>query len=170
MTRPDDRVAAWALNEMWGAPPEATAHFSEEENLAYGKALIMAAGGDGLTPAEREWILGYVATGGHSPEVLEQLSSYAGGDDVDSLFTRGIQKEAQRVCIYDAIRACGSDGDLSEEELATVRRMAETLGVPAEVVDEFVAIYREEQGLKHRRISLAFPIGVENLVEVAASH
>jgi hypothetical protein len=72
----------------------------------------------------------------------------------------GVRKIAQRSCIWDAIRACGADGELADDELATIRKMAERVGVPGEVVDEFVDIYNQEQALKARRIQLAFPHGV----------
>jgi hypothetical protein len=72
----------------------------------------------------------------------------------------GVRQIAQRCCIWDAIRACGADGELADEELATIHKMAARVGVPPEVVDEFVEIYNPEQALKARRIQLAFPHGV----------
>lgn len=164
MTRSDDSTAAWVLAEAWGAPPDQVASLTDAENLDYGKALLTAANGDGeLTDTERDWILGYVTAAGHSADVLDQLRAYAGGDDIESLFARGVQQAAQRVCIYDAIRACGADGAVSDGERATVATMADRLGVPRDVVDEFVDIYGEEQRLKHRRIALAFPDGFDAL-------
>lgn len=160
MTQRDDTVARWMFTEVWGVPPEVGGNLSDEENLDYGKALLIAANGDGrITDAERAWVLGYLETGGHSTAVLEELRSYDGGDKPEDLFTRGVQQIAQRVCICDAVRACGADGDLSQDELNGVHRMAERLGVPKEVVDEFVEIYHEEQRLKTRRVELAFPNG-----------
>jgi uncharacterized membrane protein YebE (DUF533 family) len=165
MTTADDTIAVWILGDVWGVPPEHAANLTDDENLDYGKALLTAASGDGeLTEAERDWILGYVTAAGHGPEVLAQLRTYVGGDDIERLFNRGVQQGAQRVCIYDAIRACGADGGISDGERATVSKMADRLGVPADVVDEFVDIYREEQRLKHRRIALAFPDGFDELV------
>jgi uncharacterized membrane protein YebE (DUF533 family) len=158
MTAQDDIKARWMFTEYWGAPPELS--LSDQENLDFGRALIMAANGDGrLTDAEKDWILGYVATGGHSEETLEKLRAFDGTADFEDLFTRGIQRMAQRVCIYDAIRACGADGDLHPDEIATVRSMAARLGVPDEVVDEFIALYKEEQDLKARRVQAVFPGG-----------
>ncbi|MDQ6613375.1 MAG: hypothetical protein M3083_01050 [Actinomycetota bacterium] len=160
MTRTDDTGAVWMLREIWGVPAELAGNISDEENLEYGKALLIAAKGDGqLTDAERDWTLGYAICAGNSAENIQTLRSYAGDDDFEDLFTRGIQQIARRVCICDAIRACGSDGDLAPGELAAVHRMGKRLSVPSEVVDEFVEIYNEEQALKARRIKLAFPDG-----------
>ncbi|HEX8158294.1 MAG TPA: hypothetical protein VF526_12995, partial [Solirubrobacteraceae bacterium] len=146
MTKPDDRTAAWILDELWSAPPEVTGALSDEDNLEYGKALFCAANGDGrITDAERDWILGYLRAAGHSADNLEALRAYDGESDFESLFTRGVQQLAKRVCVCDAIRACGADGELAAEEVTTIHRMAERLEIPAEVVDEFVAIYRQEQ-------------------------
>lgn len=160
MTRKDDTGAIWMLREIWGAPAEVAGNISDEENLEYGKALLIAAKGDDeLTDAEREWILGYAICAGNSAENVRVLRSYAGEDDFEDLFTRGVQQMARRVCICDAIRACGSDGALAPGELAAVHRMAERLSVPSEVVDAFVEIYNEEQALKARRMELAYPDG-----------
>ncbi|MDQ6617306.1 MAG: hypothetical protein M3083_21810 [Actinomycetota bacterium] len=158
MTKLDDRALMWWFRECWGVPAEIAGSLSEEENLEYGKALLIAANGDGkITDAERDWILGYASISGCSPENIEILSAYRGEDDFEDLFTRGAQQGAQRVCICDAIRACGSDGELASEEVAAVHKMAERLSVPASVVNEYVEIYKAEQALKARRIGLAFP-------------
>jgi uncharacterized membrane protein YebE (DUF533 family) len=160
MTKPDDRTALWILDELWNAPPEVTGTLTDDDNLEYGKALFCAANGDGrITDAERDWILGYLRAAGHSADNLEALRAYDGEQDFESLFTRGAQQLAARVCVCDAIRACGADGELAAEEVETVRRMAERLDIPGEVVDEFVEIYRQEQELKERRVALAFPGG-----------
>jgi hypothetical protein len=160
MTSPDDRSALWVLDELWGAPAEVVGTLTDEENLEYGKAPFCAANGDGrITDAERDWIVGYARAVGHSAENVDALRAYDGATDFEDLFTRGKQRIAQRACICDAIRACGADGELAPEELATVHRMADRLDIPGEVVDEFVDIYRQEQELKARRIALTFPDG-----------
>jgi hypothetical protein len=63
--------------------------------------------------------------------------------------------------VFDAIRAAGADGDLAEDEIETVRTMAARIGVAEDVVDEMVALYREEQDLKARRARLCFHAGLE---------
>lgn len=161
MTRVDDQVAHWMFSDTWGIPAEANVALSDEENLQYGKALILAASADGqLSEKERGWILGYVATGGHSSDTVAKLREYSGGDDFESLFELGMQKVAQRVCIYDAIRACGADGDVAAQELAAIKKMALKLGLTEQLVDEFKAIYDAEQALRAKRISLVFPSGL----------
>jgi uncharacterized membrane protein YebE (DUF533 family) len=168
MTRADDLTAMWILEELWGAPPDLSGSLTDEENLDYGRALFCAANGDGrITDAERDWIVGYLRAAGHSPENIASLQSYEGTADVDELFARGAQPASKRITIADAIRACGADGDLADEELAAVRAIAERIDVPAEVVDELVDIYRQEQELKRRRIELVFPSGIASAAERA---
>ena len=160
MTKMDDEGALWTFNEVWGIPPEVPGAVTDQENLDYGKALLIAANGDGrLTEAETRWVVGYLTAAGNSAANLATLKACQGDDDFESLFTSGVQTIAQRVCIGDAIRACGADGEIADEELAIVRGMADRLGVPAEVVDQLVEIYRQEQELKARRVKLVFPSG-----------
>jgi uncharacterized membrane protein YebE (DUF533 family) len=160
MTPLSRQISEWMFLETWGAPPSISDQRTEEGNLEYGKALIIAASADGtLSDAERNWILGYVAAGGHSPDTLAQLSKYKGGDDFEGLFKRGVQQIAQRVCIYDALRACGADGEVAPQELAAIKKMAVRLGLPETLVDEFKAVYDEEQKLRAKRIALVFPGG-----------
>jgi uncharacterized membrane protein YebE (DUF533 family) len=168
MTKPDDLTAMWILGELWGAPPDVSGALSDEENLDYGRALLCAANGDGrITDAERDWIVGYLRAAGHSPENIASLQAYEGTTDIEDLFMRGVQPGAKRITIADAIRACGADGDLADEELAAVCAIAERIDVPAEVVDELIDIYRQEQELKSRRIALVFPDGITAAAESA---
>ncbi len=168
MTKPDDLTAMWILEELWGAPPDLSGSLTDEDNRDYGRALFCAANGDGrITDAERDWIIGYLRAAGHSAENIASLQSYDGTTDVEELFTRGVQPASRRITIADAIRACGADGDLADEELDAVRAIADRIGVEAEVVDELVDIYRQEQELKARRIALVFPAGITTAAEEA---
>ncbi len=162
MTRRDDVGAAWLLREHWDAPPELIDLLTDEENLAHAKSVFVAANGDGrLHEAEKEWIIGYFTAAGASQSTIAALKSYSGDDAFEDFFPmQGVRAIAQRSCIWDAIRACGADGELANEELETIHRMARRVEVPSEVVDEFVDIYNQEQALKARRIRLAFPQGL----------
>jgi hypothetical protein len=66
-------------------------------------------------------------------------------------------RDSKRGIVYDAVRACAADGDITEGELATIRRLAQTIDVPAAVVGELAALYRDEQQLKSRHINLVWP-------------
>lgn len=162
MTHRDDVGAVWLLKDHWGAPPEVIDLLTDEENLAHGKSVFVAANGDGrLADEEKEWIIGYFTAAGASQATIDALKEYSGEDRFEDFFAmEGVRRIAQRSCIWDAIRACGADGDLAEEEVATIQRMAGRVGVPSEVVDEFIDIYRQDQALKARRIQLAFPDGL----------
>lgn len=159
MTAHDDTTALWLYDEVWGVKPNVGARLSDAENLAYGKALLTAAKGDGdISDAERDWIIGYLTAGGHSDETLSILASFDGEADFEGLFVEGVMKDpaSPRLVVCDAIRACGADGDLAGAEITKIHDMALLLDVPTTVVDEFVDIYRQEQALKARRIELAF--------------
>ena len=153
--------AVWLLKDHCGATDEAIEFLTDEENLAHAKSVYVAANGDGrVTDAEKDWMIGYFTAAGASQSTIDALKSYTGGDQFEDFFAmEGVRQIAQRSWIWDAIRACGADGDLADEELATIHRMAAKVGIPAEVVDEFVDIYRHEQELKRKRIELAFPGG-----------
>ncbi len=155
----EQRTRRWMFSDYWGIDGHVDSPV--EEHLTYGKSLLMAANGDGaLTEAEKEWILGYLATGGHAEETLAELAEFDGSGSFEELFAEGTQAFVQRVCIYDAIRASGSDGDLAPGEIAAIKSMAARLDVSDEIVDELVQLYRDEQELKTRRMALAFPVPV----------
>lgn len=59
-----------------------------------------------------------------------------------------------RPLIYDALRSCSADGELSEGERARISDAASQLGVPAEVVAELEEIVWEEAKLRKRRHKL----------------
>jgi uncharacterized membrane protein YebE (DUF533 family) len=149
--------STWSTLELWDFSVEV----SQSALLDFFKALIVCCNADGnLTDEEREWCIGYCAATGGSPETLAALQDYPGDEPVAEVIGRGQpQAAAQRRLIYDAIRAASSDGDYNDAERATVRRMAAEVGVTADEVAEFEALYAEEQRLKDRRISLVIPVG-----------
>jgi uncharacterized membrane protein YebE (DUF533 family) len=160
MTAKDSVTARWMFADYWSAPPDLA--LSDQENLDYGKALIIAANGDGrLTEAEKEWIIGYGATSGYSEETLAALRAFEGRGDIESLFTTGLltTEPARRIMVFDAIRAAGSDGELADDEIATIRAVAQRLAVPDDQVDELLSLYRAEQEVKARRVRTMFPEG-----------
>ncbi|HTJ76561.1 MAG TPA: hypothetical protein VL337_14490 [Acidimicrobiales bacterium] len=149
--------STWSTLELWDFSVEV----SQPALLDFFKALIVCCNGDGnLTEEEREWCIGYCAATGGSPETLAALQAYPGDEPVAEVIGRAQpHAAAQRRLIYDAIRAASSDGDYNDAERRTVRRMAAEVGVTAEEVAEFEALYAEEQRLKDRRISLVIPVG-----------
>jgi hypothetical protein len=129
----------------------------------YMKALLICANGDErITEQEREWVLGIAAAMGLPEETVERLTSYEAKDDLNSLLAGGVEtgKGAPRSLIYNAIRACVSDGELSEAELATIEKAASIMNVPAAVVGELQEIVLQQATLRERRLELVFPDGI----------
>jgi uncharacterized membrane protein YebE (DUF533 family) len=152
---PHEIGSKWVFDDMWGF----TADVSQPVLLEFFKALIVCANGDGeITDAERAWCIGYCAATGATPETLAELEDYAGDEDINDVIERGRHLgTAHRPVIYDSIRACSADGDLSEPERATIRRMADLIGVGDEEFEAFERIYAEDRALRERRIEAVFP-------------
>jgi hypothetical protein len=127
------------------------------------KALLICTNGDGrITNAERDWILGIASAMGAPESLVEQLKSYKATESLDGLLASGVEtgKFASRSLIYNAIRACSTDGELGEGELDSIDEVASDLNVPKTVVDELKDIVAQEAKLRERRLKLVFPEGI----------
>lgn len=146
---------AWLGRETFGVPTEMATSITEEENLAYAKALMVCAKGDGeITPDEREWLIGYSVTSGHSQEIVDAIRTYEGGDSLEDLLNASPNMPAyRRFLVYDALRACASDGDLAAEERERVAGMAALMGLQGDVVDELEQIVQQGDALRRRLFS-----------------
>ena len=153
-------VAQWIARE-WGFDPDVMARIADEDALAYGKALLNCANGDGkITPQERDWIMGYLTAAGHPDAVLEQLRVYQGTERIEDLVGRSPALGAsRRHLVADAIRACSSDGEFHAAERAAVLQMAERMGVDPAVVEQLEAAQHDEQQARQRRFRIACPGG-----------
>ena len=153
---PHEIGSKWVFDDMWGF----TADVSQPVLLEFFKALIVCANADGeITDAERAWCMGYCAATGATPETLAALQDYDGAEDILVVIERGQHLgTAHRPVIYDSIRACSADGELSDAERATIARMAAEAGVTDEEVAEFERIYAEDRALRERRIKAVFPV------------
>ncbi|WP_019509207.1 TerB family tellurite resistance protein [Pleurocapsa sp. PCC 7319] len=127
----------------------------------YFKSLLICVNGDDqLTSQEREWVVGYAAAYGASDSLIEELKSYAASEDIDQIVSQNkVSDSSRRYLIYDAIQACGADGEYSEPEQATVIKMAAKLGIPERVVNEIESIYLEEAKLREKRLAFMYPSG-----------
>ena len=152
-----ERIYRFVLKDKWGfssIPPA-------QDFVGFGKALLVCANGDGkLAPAEREWVLGYLATGGASDAVLAELNTYAAKDDIVKLVAATPSVAASsRAVIFHAIAACAADGDLSSGERKTVVRMAGALGVSEDGVKQIERAYVAERRAVADKIKVVFPNG-----------
>jgi len=123
---------------------------SDEENLLYAKALLVCASGDGeISQQERDWIVGYLTTAGVKENVTDAVKTYDGSDTLDDLFgSTSSMALYSRGMIYDALRACASDGALSPGERDRIVAAADRVGLPATLVDELEEILQEEAALR----------------------
>ena len=134
------------------------------EPLAYDsylKSLLICANGDNeLTPAERDWVVGYASAYCAPDEVVEQLKSYKADEDIDSIISRERAANAsRRYLVYDAIKACSADGEYSSGERETVAKMAAILGIDSDILKQIEEICVEEAKLREKRLALMYPTG-----------
>ena len=153
---PHEIGSKWVFDDMWGF----TADVSQPVLLEFFKALIVCANADGaITNEERAWCLGYCAATGATADTLEELRAYTGDEDILEVIERGRHLgTAHRPVIYDSIRACSADGDLSDDERATIARVAGQIGVEEQEVAEFERSYTEDRALRERRVKAVFPV------------
>ena len=149
---------AWIFDEEWGFGGQAPANADCE---CWGRALLTCANGDGaIADAERAWVLGYSATNGLSPDDIEFLRTYSADEDITKVVAeRPLVSGARRALIFDAIRACSADGELSNAERKMIYRMAELIGIGKDIVDQLEAAYNDELAAKQARWKIAFPEG-----------
>lgn len=150
-----DLGGRWLLREMWDFPDGVP----EDDRVDYLKAIMACAGaGTGLSAAEKAWVIGYGAACGAPQATVDALEGYDAQEDVVDILERNmpVANTWGRVAVFDAIRACGADGEYNDEERAAVRREAARLGISEEVVAELESLYGREQEQKRARIALVF--------------
>ena len=155
--------APWIKTERYGI----TKILPPETSLIWYKALLLCANGDGeLSQAERDWVIGHATT--YHPQMnesyIDELRNYNGTgstDDIEKLiFSDPLATKGRYVLIYEAIQASAADDEYSEGEKATIRKMAEKLGVSEAKVIELENLYEEEKALREKRIKVWFPEGI----------
>jgi len=147
--------ALWLLKQEWGIQNLP----SEADRERFAKALMICVNPKGqLNPEERAWAAGLAAAVGTPEQVVTKLDAYACTDQLADLLAP-MGKHVPRLLIYDALRACASDGDLKPHELSTIKASARKLDIPEQEVDALRAIVEEEEALKRRKIAAVFPQG-----------
>ena len=151
-------ASMWVLREEEGF----TVQPRPSDLEVYMKALLICANGDGrITNEEREWVLGIASAMGAPDDLVEQLRGYKATDTLDSLLATGVETgHAPRSLIYNAIRACATDGELSKGELDAIDNAASDMQVPKPVLEELKDIVVQEAKLRERRLKLVFPKGI----------
>ncbi len=143
----------WLGWEFLDLPSDAAAEISSEDRATYVKGMMVCAMGDGeISPQEREWVAGYLMACGDPEDFVESMKAYDGSDTIEDLVKRTPNMRVyRRSMLYDALRACASDGELSDGERERVLAAADRMGVSPDVVSELEGIVQEEEALRKRR-------------------
>ncbi|MDY7014335.1 MAG: hypothetical protein SVX43_12190 [Cyanobacteriota bacterium] len=147
----------WALNQLYGfktIPPA-------EHYETFIKATLICAKGDGvLSPEERNWVVGRAAA--FDSPGYELAKTYSADEDLGNVVTNSStvdQEGSHRSIIYVAIQACTADGEYHPGEREQIHKMAESLGVAENVVNQIEELCVEEAKMREKRIALIFPEG-----------
>jgi signal transduction histidine kinase len=153
----DRRLTAlkWIGWQNWEAPPETEELQTDEDNLNFGKALLLAVGGNSqITQQQRDWIVGYLTAAGDSPEVIEAVRTYDDSDLIDDIMSLPKMAFTRRGVLYDGLRLCYVAGTPDPGQLERVFRSADAIGIPREEVAELQQIVAEDRALQRRRYEL----------------
>lgn len=155
--------APWIKTDRYGI----TKTLPPETSVIWYKALLLCANGDGeLSKPERDWVIGHATT--YHPEMsesqIDELRNFNGTgttEDIEKLvFSDPLAKKGRYVLVYEAIQASAADGDYSDGEKATIRKMAGKLGIGEAKVAELESLFEEEKALKEKRIRIWHPEGI----------
>jgi len=133
------------------------------DTLGFGKLMLSCANGDGrITDSERAWVLGFLDAFGTAESVLETLRTYDGKEDVVAIIAASpTVKLSATSALYEAVRACSADGELHQDEIATLQRAAKAMGLESPtVVRELIDLYHDEQHLRAKRLRHVYPDGI----------
>ncbi|NER25240.1 MAG: DUF533 domain-containing protein [Symploca sp. SIO1B1] len=152
-------IAKWYFKELWDWDLDTIP--TDEELSPFLKSNLVVANGDGeISEEERKWITGKGAAAGASDSLLKELETYPANEDILEVVTRApATNKSRRAAIYFAVRAAASDKTYTEGEKASVRKLAQAIGISEELVNEIEDLCLEEQRLKEKRIALCFPEG-----------
>lgn len=154
--RSTDSLAAlrWMGWETFEIPAEAYNQLTQEDQRTWVRGMFACAGGVSLvTPTQREWAVSYEAAAGAAGWVLDALRSHDHDHDetvAEILALPGMQHSG-RGLLYDTIRMCTSDGELTPDELARLRRSCVELGLADVLMEELLRLIAEERDLRRRR-------------------
>lgn len=130
---------------------------SDEFFESIGKALLIVTKGDGkLAPAEREWVLGCLASYGASASALETLKTYEANEDLEQVISPLLQdakasQNVRRLIIYNAFKACSADGSYDEGERAAIYKYASLLSLSEEIVEQIEQLHQDNEKLTEKK-------------------
>ncbi|MEW6152381.1 MAG: histidine kinase [Actinomycetota bacterium] len=145
----------WIGWENWEVPGELYEQITEEDNLMAAKAVLLCAGGNSrLTAREREWLIGYHTAAGSSDRVIELIETYDDSDTVEAMMGAPGMALISGAMVYDALRACCSDGPLTHDELDRLARGAAAMGIAPDAFAALREVVDAELALRSRRYEL----------------
>ena len=153
----DRRMTAlkWVGWQNFEAPPEAEELQTEEDNLNFGKAVLLAVGGNSqITRQQRDWLIGYLTAAGDSAEVIEAVRTYDDSDRIEDIMRLPKMAFTRRGIVYDVLRICYVAGTPDPDQLDRVFRAADAIGISRDEVAELQQVVAEERALQRRRYEL----------------
>lgn len=94
--------------------------------------------------------------------VLEALRTYDGREDVIAIIAASpTVKLSATSALYEAVRACSADGELHQDEIATLQVAARAMGLESPtLVRELIDLYHDEQHIRAKRLRHTYPQGI----------
>ncbi len=126
----------------------------------YAKALLICAKGDGvLHDDERAWVRGYFASTGAPDHVLALIETYQGDDDINDVLAldERTARMAARNIVFDALRVCAADDELSSRERDTIFGVGVKMGLTHREVEQVEAAYRVYTAALENKMTVLFP-------------
>lgn len=152
--RSADSLAAlrWIGWEVFEVPAEAYNQLTQDDQRSWVRGMFACAGGVSVvTTTQRGWAISYEAAAGAAGWVLDSLRSHDLHETVADILALPGMENSGRGLLYDAIRMCSSDGELTPDELARLRRSCIELGFAGDLLDELLRLVAEEHDLRRRR-------------------
>lgn len=106
---------------------------------------------------------------------MDELKTYQPGTSQDTdKFFKDKDLPYVKMCrmgvIYNGFRAAAADGELHAKEFAAIRTVAKKLGLTDEQVNQVHSLYEEENALRHKRASILFPGGFDDVLSEFDKH
>ncbi len=152
------------LREVYGVDRAVERILTPEIQAAYARTLLVVAGADGLSPAERDYFVAWQRASGHPAELVSAMEGFdfEAADVKDTvnafkalaLATGHHASGLIRGLLYDAVRISSIDGRYSAKERAVLRHVATLLEVDDAMVASLEGLVEIESAARHMRLRL----------------
>ncbi len=145
----------WAFKSIFGM-----SQMPKDLHRYYGYALMAIAGADGVVSQDEEdWYLKeFVPAMLTPPEIVEEVLAYdfkkANLKDIVDHIQADMTGNFAKMLLYHAIQMARADGDYAEEEQQQVERIAQELGVPADIAQTIQYLVDTEERIAKMRKTL----------------